>query len=322
MARRPLAETQIPMFAAPPRPAIGLAPVPAEVAAAAAALPPHVRFGTSSWTFPGWTGILWDRPTTESELAADGLAAYARHPLLRTVGVDRSWYADVPTTVWRAYADAVPADFRFLVKARQTCTSLRLEGRPNPYFLDPAWALDHVIGPLHDGLGARLGVLLWPFPPQDTAAIGGPEGFAARLEAFLTAVPALPMAVEVRNRELLTRPYAAALRAAGVGHGLVVYPGMPALPTQARVADAVGGPRRVIRWMLRPDLRYEEAKSRFHPFRELAAPDPGTRGDLATIIAAAAAGQEVTVIANNKGEGSSPLSLIALALALARREGR
>ena len=58
----------------------------------AARIPSFVRFGTSSWSFPGWAGILWRGTPSEADLAKRGLVAYAQHPLFRTVGFDRTYY--------------------------------------------------------------------------------------------------------------------------------------------------------------------------------------------------------------------------------------
>jgi uncharacterized protein YecE (DUF72 family) len=58
-------------------------------------LSPQLYLGTSSWTFPGWQGLVYDRAASASVLARYGLAAYARHPLLRTVGLDRTFYAPI-----------------------------------------------------------------------------------------------------------------------------------------------------------------------------------------------------------------------------------
>ena len=65
----------------------------------AASLPSTVRFGTSSWAFPGWRGIVYSRSQSQGELSREGLREYAQHPLLRTVGIDRSYYAPIPGIV-------------------------------------------------------------------------------------------------------------------------------------------------------------------------------------------------------------------------------
>ena len=54
--------------------------------------PAGLRLGTSSWSFPGWAGLVYERTYSQSVLARHGLHAYAQHPLLRTVSV-----ADDPT---------------------------------------------------------------------------------------------------------------------------------------------------------------------------------------------------------------------------------
>ena len=70
---------------------IGTVPLPAELEAAARQLPPALRLGTASWAFPGWTGIVYAQRVGDQMLAGHGLAAYARHPLLRAVGIDRTF---------------------------------------------------------------------------------------------------------------------------------------------------------------------------------------------------------------------------------------
>jgi hypothetical protein len=68
----------------------------AEVLALAAALRERhgdrLALGTSSWHFPGWSGIVWQRPYPAALLSSAGLRAYARHPLLRSVSLDRAFY--------------------------------------------------------------------------------------------------------------------------------------------------------------------------------------------------------------------------------------
>ena len=56
----------------------------------ATALPEFVRLGTSTWTFPGWTKILYDGTPTQEDLVRRGLRAYDSNPLFRTVGIARS----------------------------------------------------------------------------------------------------------------------------------------------------------------------------------------------------------------------------------------
>ena len=128
-------------------------------AAIAARLPDSVYFGTSSWTFPGWAGLVYPAGLSATALGREGLRHYARHPLLRTVGVDRSYYAPIPLDDLRAYADQLPDGFRCCLKAPATVTS-RIEpsfgaargaARPNPDFLSVGRLVDDLLAPLASG---------------------------------------------------------------------------------------------------------------------------------------------------------------------------
>lgn len=294
--------------------------VPADVAQLASALPRGLRLGTSSWSFPGWSGIVYDGPSSESSLARHGLAAYARHPLLRTVGLDRTYYRPIPAEVFREYAAAVPPDFRMLVKADRRVTSpadpdARGGRTPNPDFLDPAYAAREVITPAVEGLGAALGPIVFQFSPLPTDALGGPRAFAARLSRFLGALPGGPRyAVEIRTSAWLTPAYADALDRHGVAHTFAVHPTMPSVERQAALLAPHSQPVLVVRWMLGGGLRYDDAKARYEPFDRLVDEDPSTRGAIAVAaLDALIAEREAFVVANNKAEGSAPLTLLRLA---------
>ena len=283
-------------------------------------LPVKLRLGTSSWSFPGWEGIVYDRRVSQQTLASHGLTAYAQHPLLRTVGVDRTFYRPISSDAFRAYADAVPADFRFLVKADRLLTSpTDPEGYgvrgPNPRFLDPRYAANEVIGPMIDGLGCKAGPLLFQFPPIPPNLVGGRGPFIDRLHGFLDALPKGPLyAIELRTAAFLTDSYSKALLAAGVAHCYSVHPAMASLERQLDSVQAYQQPALVMRWMLHSGLRYEAAKERYEPFDDIVDEDTETRERVAIAsLDALIAEKSVFVIANNKAEGSAPLSIFRLA---------
>lgn len=332
MARR-TPQSQLDLFAplpasAPP-PGVGAAAVSPALAAVARCLPSHLYLGTSSWAFPGWQGLVYDQAASPSELARHGLAAYAQHPLLRTVCIDRTFYAPLSAADLAAYAAVVPDDFRFMVKAHAWCTQpvRRDPSRSGPHghtlnewFLHPAYATEHVVQPCITGLGDKAGPVLFQFSPFDVPALGGPQRFAARLHAFLEALPRGPLyAVEVRNASLLTPVYREVLTAVGVCHCFNIHPSMPALPQQSRVVPPESASALIVRWSLHPTRRYEEAKTRYEPFDRIVDDDLHTRQGIATLCRAALdAGRPVFVIANNKAEGSAPCTVSALAEYLAQ----
>ena len=285
-----------------------------EVQGLAAWLPRGLRLGTSSWSFPGWAGQVWAREAPREELSARGLAAYAAHPLLRTVSVDRSYYAPVQVETWRSYAQQVPDDFRFVVKAASQLTASTRDRQPNPRFLDPGFALGSVVAPMVAGLEGKLGGLLVQIPPGPV-----PDDGLARLERLLEALAGeVPtVAVEPRGRGWLGPRYADVLAAWGAVHVLSVHPAMPDLREQWVRGGVARGGSLWVRWNLGSGMDYERAKQRFAPFRELAAPDLVVRDKLARAVHwALSRERQAVVIANNKAEGCAPATLAALARAL------
>src|SRR5205085_2737543 len=127
----------------------------------------------------------------------------------------------------------VPARFRFVVKAPAECTKswTRSSGadkpslRGNPGFLDAEIAVRQFVEPCMEGLGATAGALLFQFPPLGRALLRDVNRFIERLHTFLRALPSGPLyAVEVRDSQLLRRPFFAALRDAGAHYCVAVHP--------------------------------------------------------------------------------------------------
>ena len=307
---------------------------PAELAATlhtlAAALPPALRLGTSSWAFPGWAGLVYATHAPAQALARDGLAAYARHPLLRTVSLDRVFYRPLDAAEYRNCASQVPDDFRFVVKApARICDAvLRDPGgravQANPLFLDARAALDEVVRPAMDGLGAKLGVLVFQISPLPSEWLGRRDALLDRLGALLGALPpGLLRAVEVRDAAWLGPDFAAVLRAHGATYCLGLHPRLPTIDAQLPMLRALWPGPLVCRWNLHGRhgaQGYESAKRGYEPFDRLVDPDPATRAVLAKVAATtAAAGHPVFVTINNKAEGSAPRSVIALAEEIVQR---
>lgn len=297
---------------------IGAAKPSRDVNVVAEKMPEGLYLGTSSWSFPGWEGIVYDRKVSESVLARHGLAAYARHPLFSTVCIDRTYYGPISKAEFADYADAVPEQFRFVVKAHEMLTRIRMKddpASPNPQFLDVDYAMEEVVGPCLEGLGKRAAVLLLQFPPQRVDAV---DGFSETLHRFLEKLPRdLLYAIELRNPELFSDSYIQAIGEVGACHCFNVHPTMPSIEEQARRVDATSLPAVVVRWMLSRRRTYGDAKEAFYPFNELAEPDAASRKAIATLCRHA---QRAFVIVNNKAEGSAPLSLVLLAEELASRE--
>jgi len=300
----------------------------------APALPVDIRLGTSSWFFPGWRGLVYEGVHAQPALSKQGLAAYARIPLLRTVSLDRTFYAPITTVQYQAYARQVPEPFSFVVKAPAlVCDAVMRdeEGRgrvPNPHFLDAAIAAREFVVPCLEGLGDKAGPLVFQVSPLPRTLVEDPATLVERLGAFFAALPRelgrhRPLyALELRNADLLTPRLVKMLAGAGVRYCVGLHDRMPEVERQEAALKALDGDTPgplVVRWNLHRGFLYQAAKQRYEPFDRLVDQDPQTRQVLARMAARAfKAGQKVWITANNKAEGCAPLSVLELAREIAR----
>ena len=157
-----------------------------------ARLPPTLRMGDQLLSFPGWAGIVYPRSVPASVLAREGLREYARRPLLRTVGIDRSYYAAVPPEDLQRYADQVPDDFVCCAKAPVTVTAFTVRAgqiEPNPDFLSAPRFIDDMLEPFERWFAKHSGPFLLQFAPIPVKATLDPSVFAELLDQFLEQLP-------------------------------------------------------------------------------------------------------------------------------------
>jgi uncharacterized protein YecE (DUF72 family) len=300
---------------------------------AAPTLPPEIRLGTSSWFFPGWRGLVYEGVHPQTALSKKGLAAYAQIPMLRTVSLDRTFYAPITTVEYARYATQVPEGFSFVVKAPAlVCDAVVRdeEGRgkvPNPHFLDSAIAARELVVPCIEGLAEKAGPLVFQISPLPRGLVEEAPMLIDRLAAFFAALPSQlgnrrPVyALELRNAELLTPRLVRMLSDAGVRYCVGLHDRMPEVERQAAALKALDGDTPgdlVVRWNLHRGFLYQAAKQRYEPFDRLVDEDPESRRMLARMAADAfKAKRRVWITTNNKAEGSAPLSLLKLAQEIA-----
>ncbi len=312
--------------AAPPQP---------DHVALASRLPESVRLGTSTWSYPGWEHIVYAGRHPPATLSRLGLTAYSAHPLLRTVGICHTYYAPISKDDFSRYAEQVPASFSFLVKAPNRVTSPFIQGgrgytaQRNPDFLDVEQAVRSFIDPALAGLAGKAGPLVFQFSPLGPEATHAPEVMAQRLVDFLAQAKSLSqlpangpsqICVEVRNAQLLTPAFARGLADAGIGYCVGIHPRMPSAATQLEIMEAALQRGLVVRWTLHPTMGrdFEAAKEQYAPFSALVDEDPTTRAVLAAAaVRAIGRGEKAHMVANNKAEGSSPLTMFKLAQSIA-----
>ena len=296
----------------------------------ATALPALARLGTSSWNYPGWNGLVWDGDYPESQLSKQGLQAYARHPLFRTVSLDRAFYRPLTASQYAAYAAQVSDDFRFVVKAPALVTDATVRGekgqavQPNPAFLSAELAAQEFVQPALQGLQHKLGVLVFQISPLPAGLHARMPELLQKLAAMLQALPSLTaqapdavIAVEVRDPVWLTPEFAGVLRQSGATYCLGLHAKMPPIEGQLPLLRALWPGPLVCRWNLHRmhgAYGYEDAARLYMPYAKLVDVDLETRATLAKVVnATTKAGYNAYVTVSNKAEGCAPLSVAALA---------
>lgn len=303
----------------------------ARLRALAEQLPTHVQFGTSSWTFPGWQGLVYQRAYPDRRtFTRESLAEYAAHPLFRTVGIDRSYYAPLGARELEGYAAQLPPDFPCVMKVWSELTTLVFPRHPregpraghaNPSFLDPELFRDRVAEPIFAAFRTHAGPLVLEVPPPP----GRPDvgAFESAVEHFLARAPSdLGYAFELRDPRLLTDRYLAILREHGAAHVFNFWSRMPPIGRQLDRVGRESAPFAVARLLLPHGKRYDELKKAFSPFDRIVQPQPNMRRDVLRLCEwTAAEGRDTYILVNNKAEGSAPLTIQALAELLVAGSG-
>ncbi len=172
--------------------------------------------GTSGFSYKEWKGRFYPEDLKD----ADMLAYYASR--LRTVEINNTFYRMPKSSVVQHWAEVVPDDFRFVIKASRRIThQLRLNGIDEPLeYLQKA--VSH--------LGDKLGAVLFQLPPflrKDTD----------RLQNLLRLWPReLPAALEFRHESWFDTEVMDNLEA----HGLALClseDGKLAIPERIATAD-------------------------------------------------------------------------------------
>jgi len=298
-----------------------------ELVSLARRLPALVRFGTSTWTYDGWTGDVYHRSYRGAQ-PARRLEEYARYPLFRTVGIDSAFYDPPSEAVLAEYARALPPGFPCVSKVWDRITAKRfnqdrrwgnLAGLRNPDFLNADLFKDAVLGPHARAFRDHVGCLVFEFQAMRGKDLPKTVEWAEQLDGFLSALPRdFRYAVELRNPELLDPLHGAVLARHGVAHVFNSWTEMPPIGAQLDLPWVFPADFTVARALLRPGRLYADAVKLFEPYDQVREPIPELRADLLRLIAEATRRRmEALVLVNNRAEGNAPGTIRALAAALA-----
>jgi uncharacterized protein YecE (DUF72 family) len=141
--------------------------------------------------------------------------------------------------------------------------------------------------------------------------------FIEQLAEFLRQLPnEFEYAVEIRNKELLTKSYFQALNESKVTHCFNHWNSMVNLRAQMKAAADAGGLAAdfYLGRLLTPlGVSYQGAEKIFEPYNAVTQPNPQMRTDVITLAKRAiTTGKRVFVTANNKAEGNSALTMASI----------
>ena len=281
------------------------------------------KFGTATWNYPGWRGIVYPRASAENLSSAERLALYAESGLFDTVEADFTFYRPQTAIEWRRYGSALPDGFPVLSKVWEEITCERFPqierhgprgGERNPSYLSVAAFRDQVLGPAEEGFGDHLGPFVFEFRRDRNPTPERLRRFRDGLDAFLGALPrAHRYAVEIRTREYFDAEHIALLRAHGAVPVFNWWTHMPELSEQFDVPGAADAPFYVARVLVAPGRAYEDAVRLFTPYDRIQEEHPEMRGDAARIAREAEKRRkEFFLIVNNRAEGSAPYTIEAI----------
>jgi uncharacterized protein YecE (DUF72 family) len=299
-----------------------LPPPPPELVALGRRVPPSIRFGTSTWTYDGWSGEVYHRAYRGAQ-PARRLEEYARYPLFRTVGIDSAFYEPPAEPILAAYARALPPGFPCVSKVWDRITARRfnqdarwgnLAGQRNPDFLNADLFKDAVLAPYARAFRDHAGAFVFEFQAMQGKDLPEPAAWAAELDVFLGWLPGdFRYAVELRNPELLTDAHGTVLARHGVAHVFNSWTGMPTIGEQLELPWTFAAGFTVARALLRPGRAYADAVKLFEPYDRIRDPQPEVRQDLLRLVAEAVQRRmEALILVNNRLEGNAPGTIRAL----------
>jgi uncharacterized protein YecE (DUF72 family) len=295
---------------------------------AARRLHPAIRFGASSWKYPGWRGQIYLRDYGSKRAFDEGcLQEYGAFPWFRAIGLDHTFYNPPTRSQLERYARQIPATMCWLPKVWERLTLRRFgrdprygerAGGPNPDLLDPILFAEGFVAPFdRDDLLAHTG----PFILQFADSFGHDDDrelLLRKLDAFLDGAPDhLRYAVEVRSPSVLQDDrYFHLLNAHGATHVFNHQGRMPPLLEQMKAAARAGGLSAgfyVARLLTPLGVEYERSVELFTPYDRLQAPQEAMRRDVVRLARRAIdLDGEAWVLVNNRVEGNSPATIDAV----------
>jgi uncharacterized protein YecE (DUF72 family) len=283
----------------------------------------EILFGTASFAYEGWKGIVYHERYREATFRVECLREYARYEPFRTVEFDFTFYRPPDERQLARYAAVLPPGFPVVSKAWEELTMPRFPelprhgaraGQENPRYLDARVFREEVLPAYEKAFAGHTGPFVFEFPTEWQPTPERRREFVSRLDAFLAELPsAHRYGVELRTPQYFAPDYFDVLRRRGVAHVFNWWTRAPALLEQWEAAQPLPAGFSITRILVPPGVPYEQAVERFRPYDRIQAPRGCTKDLVRLVRQITAAGADAFVLVNNRAEGCAPLTIRALA---------
>jgi uncharacterized protein YecE (DUF72 family) len=285
----------------------------------------EILFGTASFAYEGWKGIVYHERYRAAEFKVECLREYVRYEPFRTVEFDFPFYRPPSDAQLARYASALPRGFPVVSKVWEELTMPRFPelprhgeraGRENPKYLDARAFLEEVLPAYERSFAGHTAPFVLEFPTDRQPTEAKRRAFLEGLDRFLgdVSAPSRRFAVEIRTPEYFVPGYFEVLRRRGAAHVFNWWTRTPPLLEQWDAARPLPSGLAVVRILVPPGMPYEQAVERFRPYDRILAPREDMRADLVRLIRhIAAQGADAFILVNNRAEGCAPLTIRALA---------
>lgn len=273
----------------------------------------NVQFGTCSWNYDSWIGLVYSK---KEPYSAAYLKEYSKK--YDTVEVD-SWFYKIPNQEDALeYRLLTPDTFSFTCKLSESLSLTHERKRdktalliPNPTFLSVDLYAQYLESTRE--LHPKIFLLELEFEYLNKQKMSGINEFMKTIDKFLTEVETsgigrpIPLAIETRNGNYLTREYFQFLKDHDITHVFSEKLYMPHIyEVYEKVGDLIGD--RVVIRLLGGDRKEIEEKTKGN-WNEIIDPKPDFP-QVAEMISDLSSGSRIVkVYLNNHYEGSAPKSV-------------
>jgi uncharacterized protein YecE (DUF72 family) len=291
-----------------------------------------VYLGTSSWIYEGWLGQVYNgdysgprSKVNKKRFETECLVEHSQ--IFPTVCFDGAYYRFPETKKLEQFREQIAPGGTMAFKVTQDVTLREIKDfqtkqrHSNEGYLRGELFEERFLRPVAEVMGEKLGPMIFEFSPFFFGRGHGqldytPLQFVKDLHQFFERIPKneFQYAVEVRDPQLITfERYYDCLEFHGVAHVLNQQTWVPEISEQIDIPGVFPAPYTVIRALVRPGVKHEEAVDEFQPYNRTQLDMPQMREAIAEVARRSLAGnRKMYAYINNRTEGNAPNTIAGI----------